>query len=126
MRKQMRGHDLDGDDSLKLQDMFSAFQISNDKRNKLKFSIAAFVLALLVSCIILAGLVVYGIQITKDSRIGESGIMFVKGTNQTVQVGSADFTVEDGIFHTRTSGTCSAGTCQSAEPIHTLQVCHAR
>jgi hypothetical protein len=122
IKQQMKKFDIDGDGSLKLQEILSAFKMSQDRAEILKYSMAGLVLALLVSYVILGGLVYYVIELTKESMIGTSGLMLVKGTNQTVQVGSADFTVEDGVFHTRASGTCSNTTCPSAAPIQTLQV----
>ena len=121
MKAQMKKFDVDGDGNLKLQEILAAFKVSQDRMAILKYALIFLVFVLLVSYVTLGGMVYYVIQITKESSIGVSGIMFVKGTDQPVQVGSADFTVENGVFFTRANGACSNGTCPSAAPIQTQQ-----
>jgi hypothetical protein len=124
MKKAMQKFDVDGDGSLKLREILLAFKMSQDKVEILKYSLAGLVLALLVSYVVLGGLVYYVVELTKESSIGSSGTMMIKGTSQAVQVGSADFTVENGVFHTKSGGSCSNGTCPAPAPIQTLQVGH--
>ena len=98
MKNKMKKIDADGDGILKLREILMAFKISQDRAQILKYSLAGLVLALIVTYVVLGGLVYYVIQLTKESSIASSGTMLVKGTNQLVQVGSADFSVEDGVL----------------------------
>ncbi len=122
MKAQMKKFDADGDGNLKLQEILAAFKVSQDRMAILKYALIFLVFVLLLSYVTLGGMVYYVIQITKESAIGTSGVMFVKGTDQLVQVGSADFSVENGVFYSKANGQCSNGTCPSAAPIQTLQV----
>jgi hypothetical protein len=101
MKMQIKKFDVDGDGSLKLQEILAAFKVSQDRMAILKYALIFLVFALLLSYVTLGGLVYYVIQITKESSIGSSGVMFIKGTDQPVQVGSADFTVENGVFYSK-------------------------
>jgi hypothetical protein len=118
MKKNMKKFDVDGDGHLKLQEILSAFKVSQDRTEIMKYFVKFLFFALLVSYITLGGLVYYVVQISKDSSIGNSGLMFVKGTDHLVQVASADFTVQNGVFYSR---SCSNGTCPAAAPIQTEQ-----
>ncbi len=124
MKNEMKKFDADGDGILKLREILTAFKISQDRAQILKYSLAGLVLALIVTYVVLGGLVYYVIQLTKESSIASSGTMLVKGTNQLVQVGSADFSVEGGVFHSKSA--CTNGTCSASAPIQTLQVGHCR
>jgi hypothetical protein len=122
MKTQMKKFDIDGNGRLKLQEVLAAFKESQDRAKHLKLSLVFLVISLLLSYVTLSGLVYYIIQLTQEISIGASGIMFVKGTDRLVQVGSADFTVQEGVFHSRAVGQCSNGTCPSSSPIQTFQV----
>jgi hypothetical protein len=124
MKKEMKKFDVDGDGNLKLREILMAFKLSQDRIDILKYSLVGLVIALIVSYVVLGGLVYYVIELTKESSIATSGTMLVKGTNQPVQVGSADFSVEGGVFHSKSA--CTNGTCAASAPIQTLQVCKPR
>ncbi len=124
MKREMKKFDIDGDGNLKLREILAAFKLSQDRVEIFKYAIVLLVLALLVSYLVLGGLVYYIVDLSKESSIGTSGVMLMKGTNQTVQVGSADFTVENGVFQTRANGLCTNGTCPASAPIQTAQVGH--
>jgi hypothetical protein len=119
MKKHMKEFDLDGDGNLTLQEILTAFKVSQDRTQIMKYFVMFLIFALIISYITLGGLVYYVIQLSKESSIEKSGLMMVKGTDQVVQVGSADFTVKDGVFYSR---SCSNGTCPAAAPIKTQQV----
>jgi hypothetical protein len=119
MKKQMKEFDQDGDGNLTLQEILTAFKMSQDRMKIMKYFVIFLIFALVISYITLGGLVYYVIQLTKESSIEKSGLMMVKGTDQVVQVGSADFTVKDGVFYSR---SCANGTCPAAAPIKTQQV----
>ena len=119
MRKDMKTFDMDDDGKLTLPQILTAFKLSQDRMQFMKYFILFLVLTLIVSYITLGGLVYYVIQLSKESSIEKTGLMLVKGTDQLVQVGSADFTVKNGMFYSR---TCVNGTCPAAAPIQTQQV----
>jgi hypothetical protein len=119
MKRDMKKFDMDDDGKLTLPEILSAFKLSQDRMQFMKYLVLFLVLALIVSYITLGGLVYYVIQLSKESSIEKTGLMVVKGTDQLVQVGSADFTVKNGIFYSR---SCANGTCPAAAPIQTQQV----
>lgn len=122
MKKQMKNFDIDNDGKLEAFEILAALKESHARGKFMMYAIIALVIALIVSYVTLGGLVYFVIQLSKDSSIAPTGIMLIKGTDQIVQVGSADFTVQDGVFQTRAQEKCSSGTCRSSEPIKTSQV----
>jgi hypothetical protein len=122
MKEQMKKFDIDNDGKLEAFEILAALKESHARGKFLMYAIVGLVLALIVSYVTLGGLVYFVIQLSKESSIAPTGMMLIKGTDQIVQVGSADFTVQNGVFHTRAQEKCSGGTCSSSEPIKTSQV----
>jgi hypothetical protein len=122
MQQEMKKFDIDGDGVLKLEEISVAFKMSQDRAQLLKQMLFGSLIGLLLSYVVLSGLVYFVIQISKETAVGSSGTMLVKGTNQTVQVSSADFAIMNGTFYPRFSGTCADGTCPTSSPVQTSQV----
>ena len=90
----------------------------------MSYILVAALILLVISYAVLGGLVYYVIQLSKESSIDKSGVMMMKGTDQPVQVGSADFKVVDGVF-TSQGKTCTDGSCPNPSgAIQTSQVQH--
>ncbi len=126
MKKKMEQFDVDNDGKLRLDEIVSAFTQSQLQVRMANRALVVLLVALLISYIVIGGLVFYVIQVAKESRVETHGLMMVKDSNQTVQVGSADFTVVNGVLHTKVQ-TCSKDTCQSSQvgvPIQSSQVCY--
>ena len=121
IRKQMDEFDIDKDGKLEAHEILAALKESHARHQFLKYAVISLVVALLVSYVTLGGLVYFVVQLAKESSIAPNGAMTIKGTDQIVQVGSADFTVKDGVFHTQPQKRCSAELCPAPEPIKTSQ-----
>ncbi len=121
IRRQMDQFDIDKDGKLEAYEILAALKESHARHKFLKYAVISLVIALLVSYVTLGWLVHFVIQLAKDSSIAPNGAMMIKGTDQIVQVGSADFTVKDGVFHTQPQKKCSAESCPAPEPIKTSQ-----
>ena len=124
MQDQMKKFDLDGDGDLKLSEISVAFKLSQDRAMLFKQMLCASIVGLLLSYVVLSGLIYYVIEVSKDTTIGSSGSLLIKGTDQTVQVNSAEFAIVNGTFYPRHSGTCSSGACQNSSQaaVQTSQV----
>jgi hypothetical protein len=119
--------DLSGDGKIDAKEIIAGMQaLQREKQKTRQLLLLVTVLGILM-CLLLGaicGMLFAVIDMTKESRIGSSGVMLVKGTSDPVRVASTDFTVINGVLSTRGSQsnqTCGGGVCPS-DPIQVSEV----
>ena len=109
--------DLSGDGKIDAKEIIAGMQALHRERQKTRQLFLLVTALSILMCLLLGavcGLLFAVIEITKESKIGSNGVMFVKGTSDPVRVASTDFTVIDGVLSTRdprSNQTCGGGVC---------------
>lgn len=119
--------DLSGDGKIDAKEIIAGMQALQREKQKTRQLLFLVTVLSILMCLLLGaicGVLFAVIVMTKESKIGSSGVMLVKGTSDPVRVASTDFTVINGVLSSRNSQsnqTCAGGVCPS-DPIKVSEV----
>jgi hypothetical protein len=114
VQEKLKELDTSGDGQVDANEILAGIEALHRERNKARQMLIAVGILILLVCILLGGtalILASVIDASKESRIGSSGAMLVKGSNETVRVGAVDFTVVNGVLASRDPQSCNRSAC---------------
>lgn len=109
VQEKLRLFDDTGDGIIDAQEVLAGVEALARERQRSKNLLRValgLTLGIILLVVALGGMMAFVIDMTKDSKVGGSGVMLAKGTNSPVQTASAEMKVVNGQLQTRGDDTC--------------------